>query len=185
MCQQHSVLFWLCCASWHCFLIRLLLVCSESVVLHILRLLLWEIAVMLGSFCQPYTMLLDRAWFSARSFSFSPFLSLAMSSSSEIWNHCNGKRCRSHSTSPPCDSLPATTATNAQWYNSVQVWTNSENMRKVLFRKLSLFLMRSLRASCALHQLSQQFTSVPPPLLETFVTMDYFIQSCCMQNVEC
>lgn len=50
----------------------------------------------------------------------------------------------------------------------------------MVFKKLSLLLMKSLRASCALHHLSQQFANLFPPPAETFVTVDYIIQCCCM-----
>lgn len=65
--SQRSVLFWLYFTSWHCFLMCSLLVCSESVVLLILRLPLWEAAVTWGSLFQLHAILLVGAQFPALS----------------------------------------------------------------------------------------------------------------------
>lgn len=102
--SQRSVLFWLYFASWHCFLMCSLLVCSESVVLLILRLLLWEAAVTWGSLFQLHAILLVGAQFPA----LSTFLSSPLWPLLSVWceNHYNRKGCRGHFRGPYCHFLP-------------------------------------------------------------------------------
>lgn len=69
----------------------------------------------------------------------------------------NGERHRNHPSRSPPAPLSGTAAANPQCCNSPQV--PSEN-RSEAFKKLSLLLMKSPRASCALRQFSQQFANL-------------------------
>lgn len=148
------------------FLMRSLLVCSESVSAQSQAAFgrmrsCWAASAIPSLLCSSPTP------------QFLPLLSPAMSFFSVMWEW----KLQEPSQGSPSSPLPGTTAANPQWCNSAQV--HSENRCEV-FRKLSLLLMKSPRASCAWHQFSQRFVNGFFPPLEIFVTVDYFTLCCCM-----
>lgn len=141
------------------FLMLSLRVCSESVSVN-LRLLLWGALLPSPECC----------WME-------PGLQLSSHLSHlQLFFQCGvSAGSRDHPSGSPSSPSPGTTAANTRWWNSV----HSENRCEV-FRKLSLLLRKSLRASRALRQFSQRFASCLFPPLEIFVTVGYFTLCCCM-----